>query len=139
MGTPLPENPIGSDCVNCWGPGKPFGIEPTPKILTITLFELEEGQFFTETLGQELFLPHQIYQTASPCEWVAVNDQLRWQLTMFGDGTEVLIGDPGFTKLAFFQIGRVACVEFEPNQLVAPSGNITFNGFYIIEWSEIFT
>lgn len=40
---PPPDVPEGSPCVNCWGPGKPFGNGETPSTINVVLSGIEKG------------------------------------------------------------------------------------------------
>lgn len=130
----MPEFVTGADCLACFTPGKPFSNEPTPKFVSVQLFDLEEGDFWNEGLRAELEMQTYLEQTATPCEWRLIGNNFVWvwrwdALTPFIQIQQI----PQF-KRAFFQTIGPSCLVEYPNSLVVPGGNFAFNGTAVIDW-----
>ena len=138
VGTPLPENPVGIDNAACWGVGEEFGDSPTPQIVTMTLSSLEEGDLWDEKYRNELFTPHLMYQTVDPEIWEAANDLLVWRLFLTPIVTQFAVWTPLVIDLAFVNLNLPPCVTAGPNELVLPANAIAFNGYFSLNWNEIF-
>jgi len=139
MGTPLPPNPIGSNCINCWGTGKPFGAGPTPEIVTITLFDLQEGDFWNDVVGAEAQVPTQLFQTDTPCRWHADSATIDWELRLFATDTSIFIVDKITAKPIFIIFTVGPCLLTGPNREVGPFDNFAFGGFFELTFSGVFT
>lgn len=139
MGTPLPENPVGEPCPNCWGPGKPFGIESTPEILTIQLFDLEEGFFWDPNIAIAATFPTQLFQTGLPCIWHAETLAITWDLALFVDDTLLTVTDIASGSFIFSTTDNDPCIVSGPSDITGPNGVFAFNGTFALTFSEVFT
>lgn len=139
MGTPLPENPVGSDCINCWGTGKPFGIGQTPEIVTIQLFDLQEGDFFEPVVGAQALFPTQLFQTDLPCIWFAESLTIAWELFFLVAETILLVTAVETDTAIFISELDPPCSVNGSSILTVPTGRFTFGGTFELTFSEIFT
>ncbi len=69
MGTPLPPNEAGDDCVVCWGPGETFGDGPTPRVITAIFSGFTAGDGFNPADEQVLLAPQLLLQQLNPCAY----------------------------------------------------------------------
>lgn len=139
MGTPLPENPVGSDCSNCWGAGKPFGIGPTPEIITITLFDLLEGFFWTDAVGAEALVPTQLFQTDIPCIWLAESSTIKWEFGLSDVVTVLDVTDLTSNTFIFTTIFGPPCLVAGPSDITGPLGVFAWSGRFEFAFSGVFT
>ena len=131
MGTPLPPTPPdpGDLCNVCWGDSGPIGIV-TPRVISITLYKLEEGAFWNEIYRDELFTPTELIQDAiTPCFFAQVTANFTWILLYDVTGTVIQVEENFFGgKKAFDIADPTLCVTSGPNALVIAAGNVAFNG-----------
>lgn len=138
MGTPLPENPVGITCSNCWGPGEPFGNKPTPKIVTVQLFDLQEGDNWNDAVGAEALLPTQMFQVDPPCEYEAISSSIEWHMRFEFDATLVTILDVASESPIFEVDIAPKCTVNGPNDIQLPNFVFSYGGTFKITFSEIF-
>ena len=131
MGTPLPPLPIdpGDLCVNCWGEDSEFGLI-TPRVLSITLYDLEEGQFWNEAYREELFTPTDLIQNAFlPCAFANVTTNFTWFVEYGAFGTQALVELKFLPRPDAFRFQTVdLCVRDKANAIVNGAGVVAFNG-----------
>ena len=139
MGTPLPENPIGVASTVCWGPGKLFGDNGTPHILTVHFTDWIEGGQFFESYRQELATPKQLYQTANPLLWTAESTGWLWSVNFAAISTSCRILKKPLNVQAFRNLNAPLCAVVVPNTLVVEHLAIALDGFLNITFSEVFT
>lgn len=131
MGTPLPPLPPdpGDLCVNCWGEDSEFGLV-TPRVLSITLYDLEEGEFWNEIYRDELFTPTDLIQNAMfPCFFANLTTNFTWFVEFGNVGTQALVElrfFPNRDAYRFFTVDL--CVRDRASDIVGPGGVIAFNG-----------
>ncbi len=139
MGTPLPFNPAGVLCTNCWSPGFPFAPGPTPQIIIARFFDWSPGFLFDESFRHELDTPKQIYQTADPCIWDAISTDWDWRLLFRSGDTFMRIANTSLPADAFRSSPIAQCNTLLTNALTSPGVVIAINGFVELTWSEIFS
>ena len=131
MGTPLPPDPPpdGDQCENCWGPDKPLG-DSTPGEISITLYDLQEGEFWADIYREELFTPTTLFQDAIlPCFFANVTTNFQWFIDFGPGGTIVLIDLRFFpNRDAFRRVTVDECIRSGANDIIAPDGVIAFGG-----------
>ena len=137
MGTPLPPNEPGVHCPTCWGRGKPFGDKKTPSIIIVELLDYEEGDKFTAELGNELELPHELFQSAIPCNWESVDTILKWQLGFTLSDTILLIANPAMTEISFASAPNPICAVTSLNLVTDLPDSIIFSGKMNLTWYEM--
>lgn len=134
MGTPLPPNLPGNDCLICWGIGKEFGFAPTPRVVTMQLFSLQPGEFWNPDDEQLLLTPHLLEQAIAPCFWGIDDGIFDWQLQFFAFTTFIRV-----IRIADgFEVFRdpigTACQLSINNGRGAPAGGVAFDGHCFISW-----
>lgn len=134
MGTPLPPNEPGNDCTVCWGAGKRFGDNPTPKILTVTLHDLEPGVFWWDSLESLLYTPHLLIQTASTCVWYVEDEHFSWHVDFLLAKTSISITQIVNSAIVLASDKLGPCETNIPNEITAPAGVFAINGWASIGW-----
>lgn len=135
MGTPLPPNEPGDNCFVCWGVGKRFGDTTTPRIITVQLFDLQQGDFWNANDEQLLLTPHSLIQGPGPCVYSVNDEKFSWVLVYFFDRTLLIIIRVSDTKVVFRHEATPICLLTIPNELTDPNDVIAINGFANVSWN----
>lgn len=135
MGTPLPPNEPGDDCINCWGPNKPFGDGPTPLTITVTLEDLEPGTFWIPSQEQLLLTPHLLQQIPVSCSWSINDGTFVFLLQYLPTRTILDVFNLNPFSPAFVARPPTPCLQELDNDNTAPSGIYAFSGFAAITWN----
>ncbi len=134
MGTPLPPNEPGNDCILCWGTGKPFGDGPTPTVIQLRLTSLLPGEFADEADFDNLLVTHWLVQTGLPCLYNIIDGNISWNVNWNPTNTNISVVNLNTVRQVFNNLTFTKCQLDLPNQLTGPDGNIAFGGFANITW-----
>lgn len=135
MGTPLPPNQIGDDCVLCWGFEKPFGNGNTPRIIQLRLTDLSPGQFWDPADEQLLLTPHFLQQHPVPCTYTIDDGRFLWEWVWGVGTTQIDVVRKDDFKSVFAYGSRFECDLFLPNWHQAPVGVVAYYGWALVTWS----
>lgn len=128
MGTPLPPNPPGNICANCWGPGEVFGNVATPKYVTVTLSGLKAGEFWVPADETLLLTPHVLIQSMFPCTFEVRDETFQWHLVWDPARTSASVIRIVDNESAFQQGNGDVCVQSLGNFSDEFDGVISFDG-----------
>lgn len=134
MGTPLPPNEPGNPCTVCWGVGKAFGDEPTPKVIQLRLTSLLPGEYSDEADFDNLLVTHYLEQTGLPCLYEIIDGMLSWTVNWNPTNTYISVYNFGTLRTVFHNLTGEICLVDVPNQNTSPDDNIAWNGFANITW-----
>lgn len=135
MGTPLASNEPANLCTTCWGPGKPFGEGPSPKVVEVRLTSLLPGEFHTTELEQLILTTHWLEQVINPCIYHINAGGLTWSLGWFSPFTTLSVIESATAHPVFDnQFAPLCSVDFG-STLFHALGTIMFGGFANITWS----
>lgn len=135
MGTPLPPNEPANNCQFCWGVGKPFGDNPTPRVIEARLTRLIPGEFWTDDDDQLLLTTHYLEQRVAPCEWFITDGTFRWSLNYNIQFTSFEVARIADNKIVFVDDQPAPCLVDIPNANIAPAGVVAWNGFANFTWN----
>lgn len=131
MGTPI--EPIiilpGTDCLECWGNDKPFGLI-TPDTLFLTLDGWQEGNLFQEAFREELDNAQALFQDSlNPCFFAALSTNFTWIYEVAPAGTLIQVRPfpPGVSQ-AFAKTSAAQCQKILTNAVISPVSNVAFGG-----------
>lgn len=131
MGTDLPPIPIdpGDLCDICWGDDGELG-RVTSRVISMTLYDLEEGEGWEDRFAAELFTPTDLIQDEFlPCQFTQVTANFEWFFVYLEDETFALVSKRFFPGVgAFSTIIGTRCLLSMPNQITDPFGHVAFNG-----------
>ena len=134
MGTPLSPNEPGTDLTQCFGPGTIFGDVPTPKFIEVRLFDLQPGELFNPDWEQLLLAMHLLEQTIDPAVYRIFDSVFEWTVFWGPLQTQLIVHEFIDPADAFQNNAPPICSLSRPNQLIAPAGNVAFNGHGEITW-----
>lgn len=134
MGTPLPPNEPGLDCLVCWGIGKTFGIGNTPKYIRVHLLDLLPGEFASEIDIQTLLTPHFLTQTLAACQWTIRLDGFTWTLSLSAFQSVLIVLNTATDHRIFQARPATLCTLDFVNEQTVPAGFITYGGTAQITW-----
>lgn len=134
MGTPLPPNQPGALCNVCWGVGKDFGNGPTPRVIQLRLTRLLPGEHWDQADEQNLLTTHWLEQQADPCVFLIVDGDYRWFVEWRPTTTIVAVRNLATLRFVFVFEAPPICQVDMPSDIIAPEGNIAYNGFANITW-----
>jgi len=135
MGTPLPPNEVGESCPNCFGPGKIWDGQPTPKFVKMRFFGWSPGAGYQPELEQLLLSHHILQQTFGPCEYfIKIGDlDVDFFLGEFASSA-FIFSDPYLTPY-FYGFSNHPCELVIASELIESDGTGAFGGFMSIEWN----
>lgn len=134
MGTPVPPNEPGDLCTICWGPGRPHGPGPTPKVLRLVFSGLLPGEFWSSADEQSLLWPHYLIQSGVPCDWLELSTRWRCQFSYTPITVWIVLRNLATNRLAFLAIIPPSCTLFEPNEITDPLTNFAYSGNVTVDW-----
>ena len=135
MGTPLPPNLPGDPCTVCWGPGKPFGDGPTPKVIELRLTSILPGELWEDELEQLLLTTHWLEQQPSPCFYKIKDAEFTWSLSWSAGATIVQVIRTLETGTVFAAEIFEECVVDIPNHITTPGNVFAYGGFANATWN----
>ncbi len=134
MGTPLPPNEPGNDCLVCWGPAKDFGDGATPTVIQLRLTSLLPGEFADQADFDNLLVTHWLQQTGLPCLYNIIDGNISWNVNWNPTNTNISVFNINTVRPVFNNLTFTKCQLDLPNQLTGPTGTIAFGGFANITW-----
>ncbi len=134
MGTPLPRNIPGNICNRCWGPTKPFGPGPTPRVIKLRLTRLLQGEFGNDVIEQNMLTTHLLEQQVDPCRFEIQDGVFLWFVEWAPTATLIAVRDLGSLNFTFVVVTPGLCALDLPSDITQPIGNIMWSGFANITW-----
>lgn len=134
MGTPLPRDPPGTHCPACWGAGKPFFGEVTPRIMTMTFSGFTPGDFWNPADEDLLLAPHDLFQEPTPCLWFTTDAVFRWWVQWSFPFANARIQRLSDFAMAFLIFNATLCLQTYPSGLAAPANNVCYGGSVDLTW-----
>jgi len=135
MGTPLPPNEIGETCENCFGSGKIWDGQPTPKFVTMKFYGWSPGWAYDEKFEQFLLTSHLLQQTGAPCEYNLIAGDLTINFFFGVFVSEAFIFAAPFLTPYFFGESNHPCELVIASDLVESDGAGTYGGWFSISWN----
>lgn len=135
MGTELPPNEPGPVCSICWGPGKPFGPGPTPRVVQMRLTRLLPGEHWDPDLDQLLLTTHWLEPDFLACAWFLDDGIFDWSYQLLPDRTGASVTRRSNSKQAFQYASPPICQVDFPNNITDPTDVIAYHGFANITWN----
>lgn len=139
MGTPVPPiepvNP-GEPCPACWGEGKPFGDNPTPKHVTVTLSGILPGEYWEGDGEPSLNGTFDLTQV-NPCIWHGSGylTAIQWHPAFDPTTSYLAIIVLIHFHAVFLSTIPTACMLSYSNSITAPQGVSGFGGIAMIDWT----
>lgn len=135
MGTPLPPDPAGVHCENCFGLDGPLYPDQTPLYVYITFDNLQPTQAGKLFYDRYLISPVQLTQRgAYPCEYIAYLSGLTCHLRWRHVGPQFLLfGIQAFPNY-FTGLSTANCQTEFVNENVEGDGNRAFGGTAKVTW-----
>lgn len=112
---PPPPQPPGLACVNCWGPGKPFGDGDTPEVIFVSISGVEKGPTWDPGDGEPVNGDFIVPQFMVGCAYVLFDPDFRVQVLYdVGDTNIGVINEMG--KNGFTAHVATPCVTVADNE-----------------------
>ena len=135
MGTPLPPNEIGVSCPNCFGPGKIWDGDPTPKFVYMKFYGWAPGWLFEAKDEQMLLATQLLQQTSDPCEYHLTGNEVEFYFRFELTYSMALIQETIYGHGYFFGRSENPCELVIANEIIEYGGGAAFGGWAMVSWN----
>ena len=135
MGTPIPPNEPGESCSFCFGPGKIWDGQPTPKFVTMHFYGWMPGASYESRFEQTLLSPLLLQQTIWPCAYFLKVGDLEIGFEFAALNSNAYIFAAPYLTPYFFGYSNNPCELVIASDLIESGGDGTYGGWFSVSWN----